>query len=524
MKNIFCHCFYFFLFVVYFFLPAESCYGQNSYIDSLSQFVKTSKNDTAKVKTLHELFLQMEFSDSKQARSYLDQAMTITQRSGYKKGIATTYMYLGYLAEDKADYSLALKEHFKALELQEEMNDDKGIAGSYNNIGLIYSHQGNYPEALKSYFASLKIREKIGDKKGISGSYNNIGLIYYDQAIEEHDEKLRADKLQEALKNDLLSLKLRNEINDKAGLASSYNSIGSVYGALGNYKEALKNHQSALMIYEALGESRGIAYTCNNIASAYYGRAEKEQNESMRIHLLDTALKKFFVTIDMEEAIGDKAGISATYTNIGTIYVKENKYSEALKYLIKARDLAKEIGYKECLKDIYYSLSRVDSAKGNYKGAYENNKLYILFKDSLDNEETRRKTIQSQMTFDFEKKEAVANAEHKKELENQTAIADEKSHKQKLVILFVFVGLFVVLVFAGFIFRSLRVTRKQKNIIEEQKNIVEEQKYVVEQQKHLVEEKQKEIIDSINYARRIQTSQLPTEKYIEKNLNRLMKK
>jgi len=37
-----------------------------------------------------------------------------------------------------------------------------------------------------------------------------------------------------------------------------------------------------------------------------------------------------------------------------------------------------------------------------------------------------------------------------------------------------------------------------------------------------VEEHQKEIIDSITYARRIQRSLLPTEKYIDKNLNRLM--
>jgi hypothetical protein len=45
----------------------------------------------------------------------------------------------------------------------------------------------------------------------------------------------------------------------------------------------------------------------------------------------------------------------------------------------------------------------------------------------------------------------------------------------------------------------------------------------VENQKQKVEEKQKEIIDSIKYAKRIQQSLLPTEKYIEKNLKRLKK-
>ncbi|MGZ3864009.1 MAG: hypothetical protein ACXVPN_12945 [Bacteroidia bacterium] len=44
------------------------------------------------------------------------------------------------------------------------------------------------------------------------------------------------------------------------------------------------------------------------------------------------------------------------------------------------------------------------------------------------------------------------------------------------------------------------------------------------EQKMLIEEKQKEIIDSIRYARRIQRSQMPNEKFIEKTLDRLKKK
>ena len=38
------------------------------------------------------------------------------------------------------------------------------------------------------------------------------------------------------------------------------------------------------------------------------------------------------------------------------------------------------------------------------------------------------------------------------------------------------------------------------------------------------EEKQKEIIDSIHYAKRIQLSQLPSERIIFKNMSRLTKK
>ena len=43
---------------------------------------------------------------------------------------------------------------------------------------------------------------------------------------------------------------------------------------------------------------------------------------------------------------------------------------------------------------------------------------------------------------------------------------------------------------------------------------------LVLKQKKLLEEKNKEIIDSINYASRIQRSLMPTEKYINKYLNK----
>lgn len=43
----------------------------------------------------------------------------------------------------------------------------------------------------------------------------------------------------------------------------------------------------------------------------------------------------------------------------------------------------------------------------------------------------------------------------------------------------------------------------------------------ITEQKQIIEEKQKEIIDSINYAKRIQNSLLPTEKYIDKSFKRL---
>jgi two-component system NtrC family sensor kinase len=66
-----------------------------------------------------------------------------------------------------------------------------------------------------------------------------------------------------------------------------------------------------------------------------------------------------------------------------------------------------------------------------------------------------------------------------------------------------------------------RLVREQNAMLEQK---VTERTAEVTAQKHLLEEKQKEILDSIRYAKRIQTSLLPTESYITSRLNKLLKK
>lgn len=58
---------------------------------------------------------------------------------------------------------------------------------------------------------------------------------------------------------------------------------------------------------------------------------------------------------------------------------------------------------------------------------------------------------------------------------------------------------------------------QQKEEAEKQKRIAENQKKVVEEQKQLVDEKQKEILDSIHYASRIQKALLTGEEYIREH-------
>ena len=71
-----------------------------------------------------------------------------------------------------------------------------------------------------------------------------------------------------------------------------------------------------------------------------------------------------------------------------------------------------------------------------------------------------------------------------------------------------------MVMFSIFIFRSYRAKQKINKELLVKNEIIAEQK-------HEVEEKQKEILDSIRYAKRIQMSLLASDKYITRSIERL---
>jgi len=114
--------------------------------------------------------------------------------------------------------------------------------------------------------------------------------------------------------------------------------------------------------------------------------------------------------------------------------------------------------------------------------------------------------MKQQLKQDFEVKAAadsVKTAEYKK-------VRDAEQKQEKTQRYALYGGLALVLLFSGFMYNRFNLTRKQKNIIEVQKA-------EVENQKHMVDEKQKEIIDSITYAKRLQDAILPPEKFVKEH-------
>jgi serine phosphatase RsbU (regulator of sigma subunit) len=212
------------------------------------------------------------------------------------------------------------------------------------------------------------------------------------------------------------------------------------------------------------------------------------------------AQKYYLEALEICQNVEDKQGIAKSYLSLGAINLRLKSYEKACEYFENALDFSKRIGYKEAIKSSYGGLEKLDSTLGNWEGAYQNQKLFSLYSDSLINEENTRQSMYASMNFAFEKKETALKDQQK-----------EEKRKQFIIIISVSLGLVFALLLAFIILRSLRRNQKQNKIITAQKELVEKQK-------QLVEEKQKEISDSINYAERIQRSFMATTDLLTSNL------
>ncbi len=361
---------------------------------------------------------------------------------------------------------------------------------AYNNLGVFYFEIGQIKKGLEAYHKAIKIQEQNGDTNGASNSLLNLGVIYYNQG-----------QLNEALTLYLKCLKIKESLKDTSGIAKTILNIGSVYQYQGKPEEALRSYERSLQLHELLKDKKKIAVSLSNIRSIY-----------VNIGQFEKAKEYAFKTLSIRKEIKDKKGAVISYGSIGDIFLKEKRFAEAKCYVDSSLRLANEIGQPQLLRDVEVLKSKIEANLNNFKEALEHYKLYISYRDSLINEENTKKIVQTQMQYDFDKKENETKAEQDK----KDVIADEEKQKQKIIIASVSAGLFLVLILAIVIFRSLRQNQKKNKIITEQK-------LIVEKQKELVEEKQKEILDSIRYAKRIQTALITSEKYIAKNLNRLIK-
>ncbi|MBA3663031.1 MAG: tetratricopeptide repeat protein [Bacteroidetes bacterium] len=355
------------------------------------------------------------------------------------------------------------------------------------DLGVVYYYQGNYDKSLESYLKGLEILEILHSKttgtkkkevyKLMGDHLHDIGKVYN-----------RLLQYENALKSFDRALVIFRELNYKRGISGCYNNMAGVYDGLKDFDKTLFYLQEALTLAEELGDKSRIATGITNIGLTYQIKGE-----------YDKALKYLKKGLKLREAAHDTKGLAYSYVGIGQIYLDKKEPVKALEFLRKALEYSLKTNAKERIKESYASLSDAYAQAGNFKEAYNYHVLLMQLKDSLITEKGLKQAAEIGAKYENTKKEQqIKLLEKDKELQMsriaKTRIEAKKQQVQKLAFA---TGFILIFILGIVVFRSYRLKQKDNQNLALQKTIIEE--------------KNKDITDSIKYAKRIQEAILPPQ-------------
>jgi serine phosphatase RsbU (regulator of sigma subunit)/Tfp pilus assembly protein PilF len=366
-------------------------------------------------------------------------------------------------------YPQAHEYGIQAESISRKLDYKVGLGQALNNLGIIQDLQGDYPGALDYYFKALKVCEDAGDKRGHARALNNIGIIYNYQ---NNNDKAREYYLK--------ALKIMEQSGDKRGMSMALNNVGIIYKKQQNYSKALYYYFKALKLREELGDQQSVAASYGNIGNMYDAAGEYEKAKEYHLK-----------SLKIREQIEDKNGITMTYINLSRLSQVQKNYPEGIMYAEKSLKLAGEIGSLALAEEAHQALYEIYLKMNNTGKALEHYKKYIAARDTIFNKENTEQTMRAEMNFEFERQKQ----QEKLLQEKRDALHAEEMKRQRWLIYSMSAGLLFLLAFALVIFSNYRQKKNANKMLEEKNSIIEE--------------KNKNITDSINYARRIQNAILP---------------
>jgi serine phosphatase RsbU (regulator of sigma subunit) len=359
------------------------------------------------------------------------------------------------------EYVRSVEYYYKALNFAG--NDSNMLARLYHNLGWVYTDLKKYDKGIEFGKKALKIAER---------SHKNVnkeleGLVYMYMTSGQ-------------FKNALLCQERIIETD------TSYRSIffyhyqrSEIYRHWGKIDSALQTGTKALSMAKRANDDRSatMAYAsllevCIN--DRYFNKISQYLTDYEKI------LQKYNSPYEAH----------LFYRNIGEYYLLKGEDKLAFQFLTKCLNL--ESKYKlQGIDKTYFLLSRWYEKNSNLQQSHVFLKKYSLIADSL------REVEKYDATKAFDDYQKIAGMENdlfnKKAEINSNNLLLKHERNQKYFMLAAL--LFLLMLVAAFV----------KNLLDKRKT------YKLLQNKNLqIEQKNKEILDSINYAKKIQEAMLPT--------------
>ncbi len=216
-------------------------------------------------------------------------------------GIANMNLYLG-------NYEKALTDYIRSAKINDQTGNKKWLANDYTNMAVVYMRQKSYDAAISILLKSAAIYSELKDNPGLGAAYKNLGVCYgetkrYDPAL---DYYLRASKLQEENEN----------------LAGTYNNIGVVLMNQKKNKEALLYLKKAQDLLDVHPDDYGLAYCFQGLGSVYTNLKQFDLAHEYSLKAVEVA-KKAGMTYELMD----------NYGLLAQSYANKKDYMNAYKYM-----------------------------------------------------------------------------------------------------------------------------------------------------------------------------------------------
>ncbi|MEO6304929.1 MAG: type VII secretion EssA family protein [Bacteroidia bacterium] len=441
--------------------------------DSLKKNYLEEKNELKKIYTSSRIVSF--YSDNYDSvKFYGQQLIADWKKTNNKLGEAFIYYRVGIAGLETSNYDDAKKNLQQAIALFNDQKNDSMSAAAHMRLGFVFYTMADYESAIKTYLNGIEKATNAKRPSSVSWGYNLMGLAFYAKPNADYKKALyyyfKALDIDKQLKRDYSSNLLLMR-------------IGSVYTKLKDYSNAGYYLNRSLTQSDSIHDNVSKKWALEALTGLY---TEKQEYQKA----VDVGKR----SLQMSIQVGEYPGIIISYRNIAENYIRLKNFKQANINIDSAIYYSIKYGIFQTLPFIYEVKSNVMESSGMTGEALLYYKKSMHLKDSLFSVQNSKNI--NELETKYESKE--------KEKEIQFLNKEKESDKKIQNILMIAFALAIVLIgMIVFIMTKINGARKK-----------------LKNQNEIIETKQKEILDSIKYAKRIQTSLLPTEKYLARYLTR----
>lgn len=474
-------------------------------LDSLLRIEKNIKQDTnAVIHFLKTAWLYKKIN-ADSSMPYFIKAAAMANKINNKSFYLKAYFEKAVFLKGKGDLRVVVDTLIKATQLSEEFNNESYQITFNLELGVAYRKLGVYDKSIKHLLAGLKLSQKLNERNGIYNAYNSLANTY----SQAGSTKRSVADLERAL--DCYSKAFDNsDKNNKPVVGMILNNKGVTYFNLSKMKndsnalnKAIEYYEKSLKLRTEIKDSMGMSSSYNNLGSAYHDLSDTYKKDNR----MDLATSNFEKAIEIDKKI-KSVELHSNLSNYAGHLAFVGKKRNDKKLIQKSVEILKEcLQVSEDNNDTHSILNTVENINYAYEAlnmpdsALKYMHTYVSLKDTLLSEENKQIAEELAAKYESDLKDTENN-----NLKQQAQLREEVISKKSNTIKLMIAASVIMLSLIVMVFLSRQKINKSRKLIEHQQKETQRQKL-------LIEEKQKEIVDSINYSKRLQDAAIPSSDY-----------